>query len=58
MMPVLWLASLAPIVDWNAYLSSLGVNQQNVTQPKYIKPSPPSERRVPLDDWKTLLPGM
>src|SRR5947208_2498314 len=39
MMPVAQLASTAPIVDWNAYLAALGINQPsiNVTEPAYIQ---------------------
>ncbi|HEX9493411.1 MAG TPA: M13 family metallopeptidase, partial [Thermoanaerobaculia bacterium] len=57
MMPVTQLASTAPIVDWNAYLNALGVNQQsvNVTEPKYIQTVNQLLSDVPLEDWKTYL---
>jgi putative endopeptidase len=57
MMPVSQLASMAPAVDWNAYLYALGVNQSNVnvTEPKYIEAVNRLLNDVPLDDWKTLL---
>jgi putative endopeptidase len=57
MMPVSQLASMAPAVDWNAYLNSLGVNQTtvNVTEPKYIEAVNRLLNDVPLEDWKTLL---
>jgi putative endopeptidase len=57
MMPVSQLASTAPAVDWNAYLSSLGVNQQqvNVTEPKYIETVNRLLTDVPMEDWKTYL---
>ena len=57
MMPVSQLASTAPAVDWNAYLSSLGINQQqvNVTEPKYIEAVNRLLSDVPLEDWKTYL---
>ena len=57
MMPVSQLASMAPAVDWNAYLNALGVNQStvNVTEPKYIEAVNRLLSDVPLDDWKTLL---
>src|SRR5207253_7324419 len=44
-------------VDWNAYLSSLGVNQQqvNVTEPKYIETVNRLLSDVPMEDWKTYL---
>ena len=57
MMPVSQLASMAPVVDWNAYLNALGVNQStvNVTEPKYIEAVNRLLNDVPLEDWKTLL---
>src|SRR5207302_8463027 len=57
MMAVSQLASTAPAVDWNAYLSALGVNQQqvNVTEPKYIETVNRLLSDVPLEDWKTYL---
>ncbi|HEX9501908.1 MAG TPA: M13 family metallopeptidase, partial [Thermoanaerobaculia bacterium] len=57
MMAVSQLASMAPVVDWNAYLSSLGVNQStvNVTEPKYIEAVNRLLSDTPLEDWKTLL---
>jgi len=57
MMPVTQLASTAPIVDWNAYLNALGVNQPsvNVTEPKYIQTVNQLLGDVPLEDWKTYL---
>jgi putative endopeptidase len=57
MMAVSQLASNAPAVDWNAYLSSLGVSQQqvNVTEPKYIEAVNQLLSDVPLEDWKTYL---
>jgi putative endopeptidase len=57
MMPVSQLASMAPLVDWNAWLNSLGVSQSNVnvTEPKYIETVNRLLGDVPLEDWKTLL---
>src|SRR5260370_1611641 len=57
MMAVSQLASMAPVVDWNAYLSSLGVHQStvNVTEPKYIDAVNRLLSDTPLEDWKTLL---
>ncbi|PYQ46847.1 MAG: hypothetical protein DMF59_20485 [Acidobacteria bacterium] len=57
MMPVAQLASTAPIVDWNAYLAALGINQPsiNVTEPAYIQTMNRLLSDVPLEDWKTLL---
>jgi putative endopeptidase len=57
MMPVSQLASMAPVVDWNAYLNALGVNQPavNVTEPKYIETINRLLSDVPLEDWRTLL---
>ena len=57
MMPVAQLASTAPAIDWNAYLTALGVNQPqlNVTEPKYMETVNRLLNDVPLDDWKTYL---
>jgi len=55
MMSVSQLASTAPAVDWNAYLTALGVNQQNVnvSEPKYIEAVNRLLSDAPLEDWKT-----
>ena len=57
MMPIPQLASTAPIVDWNAYLNALRINQPaiNVTEPQYIQTMNRLLSEVPLEDWKTLL---
>jgi putative endopeptidase len=51
------LASMAPAVDWPAYLHNLGVNETslNVSQPKYIQTVSQLLNDVPLEDWKALL---
>src|SRR5207245_11425695 len=57
MMAVAQLASTAPAIDWDAYLSRLGVHQQqlNVTEPKYLETVNRLLSDVPLEDWKTYL---
>ena len=51
------LASMAPAVDWPAYLHNLGINTTslNVSQPKYIQTVNQLLNDVPLEDWKALL---
>jgi len=51
------LQQLAPGIDWNAYLASIGVDQPsvNVTQPKYLQAVNQLLGDVPLDDWKASL---
>ena len=51
------LASMAPAVDWPAYLQNLGISTTslNVSQPKYIKTVSQLLNDVPLEDWKALL---
>ncbi len=51
------LASMAPAIDWNAYLHEIGVDQPtvNVTEPKYIEAVNRLLTDVPLEDWKTFL---
>src|SRR5439155_2573746 len=57
MMAVTQLASMAPAIDWNAYLAALGVNQQNinVSEPKYMETVNRLLGDTPLEDWKTYL---
>jgi putative endopeptidase len=51
------LASMAPAVDWQAYLLGLGITVEsvNVSQPKYIASVNQLLIDVPLEDWKALL---
>ena len=51
------LTTMAPGVDWHAYLRGLGVDQTsvNVTQPNYIKAVDQLLSDVPLEDWKAYL---
>lgn len=51
------LSSMAPAIDWNSWLASLGVNQQsvNVSQPAYIKTVNQLLNDVPMQDWKAYL---
>jgi putative endopeptidase len=56
-MPVTQLASIAPAIDWTAYLHNLGVNETtlNVTQPDYLKTVNQLVNDLPVEDWKALL---
>jgi putative endopeptidase len=55
--PVAALASMAPAVDWPAYLRDLGISTTsvNVSQPKYIQSVSQLLNDVPLEDWKAFL---
>src|SRR5262249_12222211 len=48
------LRTMAPAVDWPAYLHTMGVEQAtiNVTQPKYIQSMSQLVGEASLDDWK------
>jgi putative endopeptidase len=51
------LATLAPNIDWAAYLrdANVSVATINVTQPNYIKAASQALSDIPLDDWKAYL---
>src|SRR5258706_11142527 len=51
------LRTMAPAVDWPAYLQTIGVDQPtiNVSQPKYIQSMSQLVSDVPVDDWKAYL---
>jgi putative endopeptidase len=51
------LSTMAPAVDWPAYLKTLGVDQAtiNVVQPNYIKTVNQLLNDVPVEDWKAYL---
>ena len=51
------LASMAPAVDWPAYLQNLGLSTTslNASQPKYINTVSHVPNTVPIEDWKASL---
>ena len=51
------LRTMAPGVDWPAYLQTVGIDQPslNVTQPKYVQAMNQLLGDVPLEDWKAYL---
>ncbi|MEO6260552.1 MAG: M13 family metallopeptidase [Thermoanaerobaculia bacterium] len=55
--PVSELSSMAPAIDWNAWLATLNVSQQsvNVTQPAYLRVVNGLLNDTPLQDWKAYL---
>jgi putative endopeptidase len=51
------LSTMAPAVDWPAYLRGLGIDQTsiNVSQPNYLKTVNQLLNDAPLQDWKSYL---
>ena len=57
-MPVTALNEMTPALDWNKFMSGLGVNgiaSVNVGQPEFFKALNAALEQVPLDDWKAYL---